>query len=120
MSIVCVIAKFAMRDREYLGALRVKDGVVVLERMHFADEVRRVHGLPLRIRIGLHSGEVVVRSIGNDLHMEYSAVGLTTHLAARMEQMAMPGTIASHGALARYCWAPLSMLPQLGSGGWIP
>ena len=34
------IAKFVMRDREHLGALRVKDGVVVLERMHFADEVR--------------------------------------------------------------------------------
>jgi predicted ATPase/class 3 adenylate cyclase len=57
-----------------------------------AAEVRRAHGVPLRIRVGLHSGEVVVRSIGNDLHMEYSAVGMTTHLAARMEQTAEPGT----------------------------
>src|SRR5262249_1402705 len=40
-----------------------------------------------------NSGEVVVRAIGNDLHMDYSAVGQTTHLAARMEQLAMPGTI---------------------------
>jgi hypothetical protein len=36
---------------------------------------------------------VVVRTIGNDLHMDYSAIGQTTHLAARMEQMAMPGSI---------------------------
>jgi class 3 adenylate cyclase len=40
-----------------------------------------------------NSGEVVVRTIGNDLHMDYSAVGPTTHLAARMEQLATPGSI---------------------------
>ena len=44
------------------------------------------------MRVGLNAGEVVVRAIGNDLHMDYTAVGQTTHLAARMEQMAMPGT----------------------------
>ena len=44
------------------------------------------------MRVGLNSGEVVVRAIGNDLHMDYSAVGQTTHLAARMEQLATPGT----------------------------
>src|SRR5262249_45032374 len=59
----------------------------------YTDEVRRTRGLELRMRVGLHSGEVVVRAIGNDLHMDYSAVGETTHLAARMEQLAMPGTI---------------------------
>ena len=47
----------------------------------------------VQIRVGLNSGEVVVRAIGNDLHMDYSAVGQTTHLAARMEQLATPGTI---------------------------
>ena len=57
------------------------------------EEVRRAHGLALRIRVGLNSGEVVVRAIGNDLHMDYSAVGQTTHLAARMEQLAAPGSI---------------------------
>ena len=51
------------------------------------------HGVPVQIRVGLNSGEVVVRAIGNDLHMDYSAVGQTTHLAARMEQLAMPGSI---------------------------
>ena len=50
-------------------------------------------GVAVQIRVGLNSGEVVVRAIGNDLHMDYSAVGQTTHLAARMEQMAMPGSI---------------------------
>jgi class 3 adenylate cyclase/tetratricopeptide (TPR) repeat protein len=57
------------------------------------DEVRRSRGLELRMRVGLNSGEVMVRAIGNDLHMDYSAVGETTHLAARMEQLATPGSI---------------------------
>ena len=52
--------------------------------MHrYAEEVRRSHGLEMQARVGLNSGEVVVRAIGNDLHMDYSAVGQTTHLAAR-------------------------------------
>ncbi len=57
------------------------------------EEVRRTQGLELRIRVGLNSGEVVVRTIGNDLHMDYSAVGPTTHLASRMEQLTTPGSI---------------------------
>src|SRR3989441_2261736 len=57
------------------------------------EAVRRTRGLELRMRVGLTSGEVVVRAIGNDLHMDYSAVGETTVLAARMEQMATPGSI---------------------------
>jgi class 3 adenylate cyclase len=59
----------------------------------YSAEVRRGHGLEVQIRVGLNSGEVVVRAIGNDLHMDYSAIGQTTHLAARMEQLAPPGTI---------------------------
>jgi predicted ATPase/class 3 adenylate cyclase len=47
----------------------------------------------VRIRVGLNSGEVVVRAVGSDLRMDYSAVGQTTHLAARMEQLAEPGAI---------------------------
>src|SRR5262249_54202877 len=47
----------------------------------------------VQIRVGLNSGEVVVRAIGNDLLMDYSAIGQTTHLAARMEQLAVPGSI---------------------------
>ena len=59
----------------------------------YSEEVRRAHGLEVQIRVGLNSGEVVVRAIGNDLHMDYSAIGQTTHLAARMEQLAPPGSI---------------------------
>ena len=58
-----------------------------------ADEVLRTEGVPIEIRVGLNSGEVIVRSIGSDLHMNYTAMGLTTHLAARMEQVAAPGSI---------------------------
>jgi class 3 adenylate cyclase/predicted ATPase len=59
----------------------------------YADEVWRAHGIKAQIRVGLNSGEVVVRAIGSDLHMDYTAVGQTTHLAARMEQLATPGTV---------------------------
>ena len=58
----------------------------------YGDEVR-TQGLTVQIRIGLNAGEVVVRAIGNDLSMDYSAVGQTVHLAARMEQLATPGSI---------------------------
>ncbi len=67
----------------------------------YTEEVRRAHGLEMRIRVGLNSGEVVVRAIGNDLHMDYSAVGETTHLAARMEQLATPGSIRLTAATLR-------------------
>src|SRR4051794_12390213 len=59
----------------------------------YATEIRSTVGLPVQIRVGLNSGEVVVRSIGSDLRMDYTAVGQTTHLAARMEQVALPGSI---------------------------
>jgi class 3 adenylate cyclase len=59
----------------------------------YATEVQRTHGVSIQIRVGLNAGEVVVRSIGSDLHMDYTAVGQTTHLAVRMEQMARPGSI---------------------------
>jgi class 3 adenylate cyclase len=67
----------------------------------YAEEVRHSHGLEMPARVGLNSGEVVVRSIGNDLHMDYSAVGQTTHLAARMEQLATPGSIRLTAATLR-------------------
>ena len=59
----------------------------------FGDELQRSLGLPLLIRVGLNSGEVVARSIGSDLSFTYTAVGQTVHLAARMEQMAKPASI---------------------------
>jgi class 3 adenylate cyclase/tetratricopeptide (TPR) repeat protein len=74
--------------RACYAALAMQDAL-----RRYAVEVRRTHGLPVQMRVGLNSGEVVVRAIGNDLHMDYSAVGLTTVLAARMEQLATPGSI---------------------------
>jgi predicted ATPase/class 3 adenylate cyclase len=74
--------------RACYAALRMQESVA-----QYAEGVFRSHGVPLQIRVGLNSGEVVVRAIGSDLHMDYTAVGQTTHLAARMEQMATPGTI---------------------------
>jgi class 3 adenylate cyclase len=59
----------------------------------YGDEIQRSHGIPVQIRVGLNSGEVVVRGIDSSLHMDYTAVGQTTHLAARMEQMAKPGSV---------------------------
>ena len=59
----------------------------------YAEQTFRTHGVTVRIRVGLNSGEVVVRSIRSDLRMDYSAVGQTTHLAARMEQLAPPDAI---------------------------
>ena len=59
----------------------------------YTEELRHAHGIEVQIRVGLNSGEVVVRAIGNDLHMDYSAIGQATHLAARMEQLATPGSI---------------------------
>ena len=72
--------------RACYAALRMQESV-----KRYAEGVRREHGVTIRIRVGLNSGEVVVRAIGSDLRMDYTAVGQTTHLAARMEQLADPG-----------------------------
>jgi len=74
--------------RACYAALRMQESV-----KRYAEGARREHGATVRIRVGLNSGEVVVRAIGSDLHMDYTAVGQTTHLAARMEQLAEPGSI---------------------------
>ena len=82
--------------RACYAALAMQDAL-----RRFAEEVRRTQGLEVQLRVGLNSGDVVVRTIGNDLHMDYSAVGQTTHLAARMEQLATPGTIHLPAATLR-------------------
>jgi class 3 adenylate cyclase/tetratricopeptide (TPR) repeat protein len=73
--------------RACYAALRMQRRVGV-----YSDELRRSGRPPVYIRVGVNSGEVVVRAIGSDLHMDYTAVGQTTHLAARMEQIARPGS----------------------------
>jgi class 3 adenylate cyclase len=74
--------------RACYAALRMQQNV-----KKYAEEVRRSHAAVVKIRIGLNSGIVIVRAIGSDLRMDYTAVGQTTHLAARMEQIADPGAV---------------------------
>src|SRR2546430_6068767 len=88
----------------------------------YTEEVHRTHGLAIQNRIGLNSGDVVVRTIHNDLHMDYSAVGQTTHLAARLKQLAPPGTILLTAATVRLveglvrvkALGPMSIRGQIG------
>jgi class 3 adenylate cyclase/tetratricopeptide (TPR) repeat protein len=69
--------------RACYAALRMQESIAAL-----TEDLRQRLGLSVQIRIGLNSGQVVVRSIANDLHMDYTAVGQTTHLANRLEQLA--------------------------------
>jgi class 3 adenylate cyclase len=73
--------------RACYAALRMQETV-----KRYAESLQRSAGIPIRIRVGLNSGEVVVRSIGSDLRMDYTVVGQSTNVAARMEQMALPGS----------------------------
>jgi len=84
--------------RACYAALRMQDSI-----RRYAEGVRRIEGVPIRIRVGLNSGDAIVRAIGSDLHMDYTAVGQTTHLAARMEQLAEPGTALLTPATLALC-----------------
>ena len=79
--------------RACYAALRMQESV-----KQYGEDVRRREGILPQIRVGLNSGEVVVRSIASDLHVDYTAVGETTHLAARVEQAASPGSTLITGA----------------------
>ncbi len=74
--------------RACYAALRMQEAVKL-----YAEDARHAHGVSVQIRVGLNSGEVIVRAVNSDLRMDYTAVGQTTHLAARMEQLASSGSI---------------------------
>ncbi|WP_342736298.1 adenylate/guanylate cyclase domain-containing protein [Bradyrhizobium sp. B117] len=74
--------------RACYAALRMQEAIG-----RYADEVQRSRGVALAVRVGLNSGEIIVCAIGNDLHMDYTVIGQTANLAARMEQMAKPGSV---------------------------
>jgi class 3 adenylate cyclase/tetratricopeptide (TPR) repeat protein len=100
--------------RACYAALRMQEAL-----RRYTLELRRTHGVEVQIRVGMNSGEVVVRSIGSDLRMDYSAVGQTTHLAARMEQLASPGSIRLTASTLRLAegWIqvkPLGPIPVKG------
>ena len=88
------------------AALRMAESIAAL-----AAEHERRFGFRTQIRVGMNSGEVVVRTIGSDLRMDYSAVGQTTHLAARMEQLAGPGSIFVTEAFTRLTESSLHFKP---------
>jgi class 3 adenylate cyclase/tetratricopeptide (TPR) repeat protein len=106
--------------RACYAALRMQETVA-----RYADEVQRSHGVALTIRVGLNSGEIVVCGIGNDLHMDYTVVGQTANLAARMEQMAKPGTVLTTAdtlqlAEGYVTMKPLGPVPVKGLADPIP
>src|SRR5215510_5233285 len=92
--------------RACYAALRMQETVA-----RYADEVQRSHGVPVTIRVGLNSGEIVVCAIGNDLHMEYTVVGQTAHLAARLEQLANPGSVLTTADTLRLAEGYIAMKP---------
>ena len=63
----------------------------------YSEELKTKYGFEFKMRIGLNTGPVIVGSIGDDLRMDYTAIGDTTNLASRMESMAEPGTILVSG-----------------------
>jgi class 3 adenylate cyclase len=83
-------------QRACYAALHLRD-----ELRRYAREVKREHGLGFSVRMGIHSGEVVVGKIGDDLRMDYTAQGHTVGLAARMEELASPDTVYLSAATAR-------------------
>jgi class 3 adenylate cyclase len=70
------------------------------ELARYGTEVKRTHGVGFSTRIGIHSGEVIVGKIGDDLRMDYTAQGHTVGLAQRMEALASPDTCYLTGATA--------------------
>ena len=83
-------------QRAVLAALAIRDALA-----HFNEQLQRERGVVLPARIGLNTGPVVVGTVGNDLKMDYTAIGDTTNLAARLEQLAEPGTILISETTAR-------------------
>jgi class 3 adenylate cyclase/tetratricopeptide (TPR) repeat protein len=106
--------------RACYAALRMQETVT-----RYADQVQRSQGVPLTVRVGLNSGEIVVCAIGNDLHIDYTVVGQTAHLAARMEQMAKPGSILTTANTVQLAEGyvivkPLGRVPVKGLANSIP
>jgi len=64
------------------------------EMSRFSEKIKQERGIttPIRMRVGIHTGPVVVGTLGNDLRVEFKAVGDTVNLASRMESLAEPGT----------------------------
>ena len=77
-------------QRALSAALAIQNGLKPL-----AEDVKRTQGIEFRMRMGINTGPVVVGAIGHDLRMDYTAVGDTTNLAARLLAIAQPGQIVT-------------------------
>ncbi|MFQ5478862.1 MAG: AAA family ATPase [Candidatus Binatia bacterium] len=75
-------------ERALRAALAIRDA---LTKLKSGPQVSQTH--ELQVRIGIHSGPVVVGAVGNDLKMDYTAIGDTTNLASRLQSLAEPGMI---------------------------
>jgi len=87
----------------------------------YSEELKSKFGLEFKMRVGLNSGPVVVGSIGDDLRMDYTAIGDTTNLASRLESMAEPGSILVSGNTYKkvrqyFEFNPLGKTPVKGRG----
>jgi class 3 adenylate cyclase/tetratricopeptide (TPR) repeat protein len=92
-------APLALEDAPRRAITSALDIQRTLQRVR--EELRDSQDVDLQVRIGIHTGLVVVGSIGNDLRMEYTAIGDTTNLAARLQTLAAPGTVAISEATYR-------------------
>ena len=106
--------------RASYAALKIQASV-----KRYADEVAHSHGVPLAVRVGLNSGEIVLRAVRSDLRTDYTGVGETAHLAARMEQIAKPGSILATAETKKLAegyveMKPLGPLPVKGLSEEIP
>lgn len=81
---------------------------------HINEDLETRLGVPLRVRIGLNSGTVVVGSVGTDLRMDYTALGDTVNVASRLQGVAEPGTILVSRPVYEEC-KPLFEFRELGT-----
>jgi len=75
-------------QRACYAALNIQKALVV-----YQEKLKQAYGLDFKMRIGLNSGTLVVGTIGDDLRMDYTALGDTANLAARLETLAAPGSV---------------------------
>src|SRR5207237_3467127 len=100
-------APLAVEDhavRACYAGLRMQETVT-----RYAEEGQRSQGVQVAIRVGVNLGARGVRTVGNDLHMDYTVVGQTVHLASRMEQMAKPGSVLTTADTLRLAEGCLAM-----------
>ena len=95
--------------RAALAALAMQRGLAA-----YREDLKARRGIEFRVRMGLNTGLVVVAAIGDNLRMDYTAVGDTTNVAARMQQMAQPGQVVVADATRRLI-DPYFRLTSLGT-----